>query len=303
MRQAFIILITQFFLLNLVISQESPLYAGPIPNSKPAENLEKTAINQWGTVFTTETSIPTLTYYAPAHPNGQAVIICPGGGYVGTAGEKEGTVIAQALVEQGISAFVLKYRIPMDRTCVDRSLAPLQDAQEAIRQVRKGAKQWGIDPHKIGIMGFSAGGHLAATAATHFDFKADADNPDTTSVRPDFAILIYPVISFTDSLAHGGSRNNLIGPESTKERIDFFSNEKQVTKDCPPAFLVHAQDDGAVPVGNSVAYFMACTRAGVLAEMHLYPKGGHGFGINNPTTTDQWMERLYNFLKGGASGE
>lgn len=297
MKKLCTIAIIQFFAVNLLISQEFPLYTGPIPNSKPSENLEKTAINQWGTVFTTETSIPTLTCYTPNYPNGQAVIICPGGGYSGTAVDKEGKFVALSFANQGITAFVLKYRMPLERTCVDPSLAPLQDAQQAIRIVRKGAAHWGIDPNKIGIMGFSAGGHLASTAATHFNFKADASNSDTTSVRPDFAILIYPVISFSDSLAHGGSRKNLIGAAPSAQQIDFFSNEKQVTKDCPPAFLVHAQDDGAVPVGNSVAYFMACTRVGVLAEMHLYPKGGHGFGMHNPTTSDEWMERLYNFLK------
>jgi len=156
----------------------------------------------------------------------------------------------------------------------------------------------GINPHKIGIMGFSAGGHLAATAATHFHFRADVSCTDTTSVRPDFVILIYPVISFTDSLAHVGSRTRLIGEHPVPEEIDFFSAEKQVTRECPPAFLVHAQDDDAVPVGNTIAYYLACTNAGIPAEMHVYPKGGHGFGIDNKKTEDKWMERLKGWMRG-----
>lgn len=270
---------------------------GQIPNSKTAENLEKTEVNQWGVEFTTATSIPTLTFYPASKPNGQTVIVFPGGGYVGTAGDHEGRQVARALNKKGISAFVLKYRIPDSRTCIDPSLAPLQDAQQAIRTVRGNAAKWKIDPHKIGIMGFSAGGHLASTAATHFHFKADAGNTDTISVRPDFVILIYPVISFTDSLAHKGSRTNLIGNQADNTKRDFFSNEKQVAADCPPAFLVHAQDDDVVPVGNAMAYYDACTKLKVPAEMHLYPKGGHGFGMKNTTTKDLWMERLFNWME------
>ena len=270
---------------------------GQIPNSKTAENQEKTEVNQWGFEFTTATSIPTLTYYPATKPNGRAVIVFPGGGYVGTAGDHEGRQVAKALNKKGITAFVLKYRIPNTRTCIDPSLAPLQDAQQAIRTVRKNAAKWKIDPHKIGIMGFSAGGHLASTAATHFHFKADATNSDTTSARPDFVILIYPVISFSDSLTHAGSRTNLIGENADQTRKDFYSNEKQVKSDCPPALLVHAQDDDVVPVGNAMAYYDACTTMKVPAEMHLYPKGGHGFGMKNPTTKDLWMDRLFNWME------
>lgn len=288
-------------LAPLVMSQkpvEFPLYGqGPIPNSKPADNREKTAVNQYGISFTTETSLPTLTVYKARKPTGQAIVVCPGGGYWGTAGDHEGVQVARALTAKGVTAFVLKYRVPDPRTCIDPALAPLQDAQQAIRWVRRNAAQWRVDPHRIGILGFSAGGHLAATATTHFRMNADAGCTDTTSVRPDFAVLIYPVISFSDTLAHKGSRDKLLGPNPTPARVELFSNEKQVTKDCPPVFLVHAQDDDAVPVGNSVAFYLACSHAGVPAEMHLYPKGGHGFGMNNKTTDDRWMERLFNWLK------
>jgi acetyl esterase/lipase len=248
-------------------------------------------------LFTTETSIPTLTVYTPSIPNGQAIIVCPGGGYWGTAGDHEGIQVAEALNQKGVSAFVLKYRLPDERTCIDPSLAPLQDAQQALRFVRKNAQKWHLDPQKIGILGFSAGGHLAATAATHFTFKADPLCTDTTSVRPDFVVLAYPVISFRDPLCHQGSREKLLGNHPTPSQIDFFSGEKRVTADTPPAFLVHAQDDGAVSVENSIEFYLSCTHNGVPAEMHLYPKGGHGFGLHNPTTDDLWLDRVFNWLK------
>jgi acetyl esterase/lipase len=273
------------------------LYPGSIPNAKQAENREKTEVNQSGVSFTVETSIPTLTRYSPAEPNGTAVIICPGGGYMGTAGDHEGVQVAEVLNEFGITAFVLKYRLPDDRTCVDKSLAPLQDAQQAIRMVRSHAAEWNINPHRIGIMGFSAGGHLASTAATHFHSRADLTCTDTTSVRPDFVALIYPVISFSDKLTHGGSRERLLGPHPGVDQIRLYSNELQVTPTAPPAFLVHAGDDGTVPVGNSIAYYEACLRNQVPAEMHLYPAGGHGFGLHNPKVKDEWLERMVLWLQ------
>lgn len=273
------------------------LYPGKIPNSKPAENLEKTEVNQWGVSFTTATSIPTITPYIPDQPNGKAVIICPGGGYFGTAGDHEGKQVAKALNAAGITAFVLKYRIPEDRYCIDKSLAPLQDAQQAIRLVRKNAAAWNIRPDRIGILGFSAGGHLAATAATHFTASADPSERDTTSVRPDFAVLIYPVISFSDSIGHLGSRTALLGEHPGKEQIRFFSNELQVTPQTPPTFLVHAEDDTVVPVSNSTTFYRACLQNKVPVEMHLYPKGGHGFGLNNPTAGEQWINLLTGWIK------
>ena len=165
------------------------------------------------------------------------------------------------------------------------------------RYVRKHAAKYQLDPNQIGIMGFSAGGHLAASAATHFYKLADANNLDTTSVRPDFVILVYPVISFTDELTHEGSRKHLLGKDFREADVLYWSNEKQVNADSPPAFLVHAGDDKAVPVGNSLAYYSACLEHGVPAELHLYPGGGHGFGLYNKTTTDLWINRLRNWLK------
>ncbi|GAB2819623.1 pectinesterase family protein [Ferruginibacter profundus] len=274
---------------------EIPLYKNGVPNSTGASDRENSVFKDNVTRIA-KVSNPTLTIFKPAKPNGKAVIICPGGGYSILAFDKEGTKVAEEMNRWGITAFVLKYRLPDDSFNIDRSLAPLQDAQQAIRLVRSNAREWGINSKQIAIMGFSAGGHVASTAATHFDFKADANNNDTTSVRPDFAILIYPVISFDSTITHKGSRNNLIGTKATIEKTNFFSNELQVTKNTPPSFLVQAGDDGAVPVENSLRYYEACIKNKVPAEMHLYPKGGHGFGMNNKTTDDNWLERLKNWI-------
>ena len=274
---------------------EMPLYNGKVPNSITAPNKENLTFRD-NVLRIAKVSVPTLTMFKPAKANGQAVIICPGGGYSILAFDKEGTRVAEEMNKWGITAFVLKYRLPDDTTMVNKSLAPLQDAQQAIRMVREHAAEWGINANEIGIMGFSAGGHVAATAATHFNFKADATNSDTTSVRPDFAILIYPVISFDSTITHKGSRDKLVSAKASMETINFFSNELQVTKNTPPSFLVQAGDDGGVPVENSIRYYQACIKNKVPVEMHLYPKGGHGFGMNNKTTDDNWMERLKNWM-------
>ena len=273
-----------------------PLYTGTVPNNKNVPDRE-TSVTTNNVTRISKVLTPTLTIFRPDKPNGQAVVICPGGGYTILAFDKEGTRVAEELNKWGVTAVVLKSRLPDDSLQPDRSLAPLQDAQEAIRFVRRHAKDWGIDARKIGIMGFSAGGHLASTAATHFNFKADAANTDSSSCRPDFAILIYPVISFDSTITHKGSRNNLVGSNATEDKIRFFSNELQVNAQTPPSFLVHAGDDGAVPVDNSIRYYRACIKNKVPAELHLYPKGGHGFGLMNKTTNDHWPERLRNWLQ------
>lgn len=266
-----------------------------VPNNKPVIDKE-TAITKDNVTRISKISNPTITVFRPQKPNGKAVVICPGGGYAILAFDKEGTRVAEELNRWGITAFVLKNRLPDDSINIDKSLAPLQDAQQAIRFVRNHSKDFGINKNQIGIMGFSAGGHLAATATTHFNFKADETSTDTTSIRPDFAILIYPVISFDSTITHKGSRNNLIGVNATTDKVNFFSNELQVTPGTPPSFLVHAGDDGAVPVQNSLRYYEACVKNKVPVELHLYPKGGHGFGMYNKTTDDSWMERLKNWL-------
>lgn len=273
-----------------------PLY-DKIPNSKPTVNNE-TAETTNGILRIKDVSVPTITMYKTGHPSARrtAVIICPGGGYGILAASHEGSDVAQVFNSWGITAFVLKYRLPDDSIMINKETGPLQDAQRALQLVRQNAKQWDIDPTRIGIMGFSAGGHLTATASTHFN-KPVIDNPDNISLRPDFSLLIYPVISFTDSLTHIGSRNNLIGKDASPEKIKEYSNELQVNEQTPPAFLVHAIDDGGVKKGNSVQYYEALQRNKVPAEIHLYPQGGHGFGMNNKTTSDSWMERLKSWLK------
>ena len=275
---------------------EMELYKGKVPNSTNAPNKENTIVGDDKVMRVAKVSVPSITMYKPAKQNGTSIVICPGGGYSILAWNKEGTKVAEEFNNWGVTAFILRYRLPDDTTMIDKSIGPLQDAQQAIRLVRSNATEWGIDKNRIGIMGFSAGGHLAATAATHFAFKADPKNSDTTSARPDFAILIYPVISFDTSFAHIGSRNKLTGMNPAAEKVAFFSNELQVTANTPPTFLVHAGDDKSVPVENSIRFYQACIKNKVPVEMHLYPKGGHGFGLNNTTTTDNWMDRLKNWL-------
>jgi acetyl esterase/lipase len=239
---------------------------------------------------------PTLTLFKPNEANGTAVIICPGGGYEWLAFDKEGTNIADWLNKFGITAFVLKYRLPNDFIMQNKSIGPLQDAQEAVRIVRKNSAKWNIDPDKIGIMGFSAGGHLASTASTHFNEKVYRS--DSTSAKPDFSILIYPVISMRHEITHMGSRENLLGKNPGEQLIEHFSNELQVNKDTPPAFLVCAEDDRTVPVENSIQYFLALKKFGIPAELHIYEKGGHGFGMGSKGETEaDWPEACVHWLK------
>lgn len=282
---------------NLLSSQDTiPLYES-IPNSKTTGNNE-TGETTDGILRIRDVSVPTLTMYRPTHPSEKktAVIICPGGGYSILAATHEGSDIAGAFNKWGITAFVLKYRLPDDSIMINKEIGPLQDAQRALQLVRQNAGQWNINPGKIGIMGFSAGGHLASTASTHFE-KAVIENHDNISLRPDFSLLIYPVISFTDSLAHTGSRNNLIGKNASPEKIKEYSNELQINTNTPPAFLVHAKDDKTVKVANSIQYYEALHRNKIAAELRLYEQGGHGFGMNNKTTADSWMNRLKSWLQ------
>ena len=272
------------------------LYPGGLPNHHPgSDTLEHTDYRTDGHYFVRGTTRPQLEVFPADRPNGQAVIICPGGGYWGTSIVMEGYEVAQELAQSGTTAFVLKYRIPDPRSQPAPHLAPLQDAQEAIRTVRRRAAEWGVSPDRIGIMGFSAGGHLAATAATLYGDPALASQ-DTTSVRPDFVGLIYPVVNFTETFRHAGSRDKLLGnapPEALAER---FSPDLRVTSAAPPAFLVHAADDTGVPIQNSLAYYAACLAQDVPAELHLYTGGGHGFGLHNATTPDDWIDRFINWL-------
>ncbi|MET3128734.1 acetyl esterase/lipase [Arcicella rosea] len=293
------IILTFTFLLSMKYAQaqqEMPLYPNGVPNAKQVPNTQKSVTDKNGVVRISEVTVPTLTVY-PADAdkaNGTAVIICPGGGYAILAASHEGSDVASVFNKMGVTAFVLKYRLPNDNAQIDKSIAPLQDAQQALRTVRKEASKYGINPNKIGIMGFSAGGHLASTAGTHFD-KQVGEVTSEVSVRPDFMILGYPVITFKD-FGHAGSRINLVGKTADQTLIDEYSNELHVTKETPPTFLVHAGDDMAVPVKNSLVFYEGLQKNGVLAELVIYPKGGHGFGLNNKTTNEKWMDNVKNWM-------
>ncbi|MCC8425100.1 alpha/beta hydrolase [Mucilaginibacter sp. UR6-11] len=273
--------------------KQIPLYPDGIPNSKPtpATYVENDA-NGWARTV----SIPTLIPF-PADKSiatGTAIVICPGGGYGGLSMDNEGTSIAKAFNQIGVTAFVLKYRLPSDEIMIDKTIGPLQDAQAAIQMVRSKAAAWGINPAKIGIIGFSAGGHLASTAETHFK-NVVIPNKDNISVRPDFAILMYPVITFGD-VTHQGSKDNLIGKNPPAALVDLYSNEKQVTPDTPPTFIVMAEDDGTVPVENALLFYNAMIKAKVKGELHIYQAGGHGFGINNKTSKEKWFDWCKSWL-------
>lgn len=241
-------------------------------------------------------SIPTLKIFLAdnKNTNNTAVVICPGGGYSVLSHIKEGDKIAEWLNSLGITAFVLKYRLPSDIIMKDKTIGPLQDAQEAIRTVRRNAKYWNIDANKIGIIGFSAGGHLASTVSTHYN---DAIyNSDEISARPDFSMLIYPVISMEKGITHQGSKDNLLGKNASAELIQKYSNEKQVDINTPPTILIHATDDGAVPVENSINYYLALKKNKVPAEMHVYENGGHGFGLGTKGTHTNWSKACESWL-------
>jgi len=224
-----------------------------------------------------------------------AVIICPGGAYALLSHDKEGDKVAEWFKSIGISAFVLKYRLPSDVIMKDKTVGPLQDAQEAIRTLRRRAQEWNLDPAKIGVIGFSAGGHLASTLSTHYNDKV-YESKDNISARPDFSILIYPVISMEDAITHKGSKENLLGKNVSSEMIGNYSNEKQVTAETPKTFLVHATDDKAVPVENSINYYLALKQHQVTVEMHIYENGGHGFGLGVQGTNKNWPKACEKWL-------
>lgn len=231
-----------------------------------------------GAVGSEETDKPSLTIYLPgAGASKTGVVVCPGGGYQHLAVDHEGRQIAEWLNAHGIAAFVLRYRLAPRY----HHPAPLQDAQRALRMARSRADEFGVAADHIGIWGFSAGGHLASTAATHFDGgnSSAADPVERASSRPDFAILAYPVISFTTEYTHKGSLRNLLGENPDPKLVESFSNEKQVTAETPPTFLFHTNEDTGVPPENSVLFYLALRKHGVPAEMHIYEPGQHGLGL------------------------
>jgi acetyl esterase/lipase len=262
--------------------QVIPLWTGPAP----------------GALGSADTDIPTITVNLPrtVRANTPAVVVCPGGGYQGLASNHEGRQVASYLNSLGVAAFVLRYRLgPRYHHPIE-----LGDAQRAIRLLRSHATDWRLDPARIGIMGFSAGGHLAMTASTRFDTGAAdaADTVDRAGSRPDFAVLGYPVISMTEEWTHKGSRTNLLGEKFDPELAKSLSGERAVTKETPPTFLFQTNEDTAVPAENSVYYFLALRKAGVQAEMHVFERGPHGVGLgNDDAALSEWSTLLANWLR------
>jgi acetyl esterase/lipase len=253
-----------------------------------------------GAKGTAEHDRPTITHYAPPAElaNGAAVVVCPGGGYGFLALEHEGRDVARWLNSLGVSAFVLKYR---HNAHGYQHPAPLTDAQRALRLVRAKSQGWGVDPSRVGILGFSAGGHLASTAGTHFDRgRSDApDEIDRASCRPDFLVLVYPVISFTTPHTHQGSKQNLLGKQPEPRLVESLSSELQVTADTPPTFLMHTDADTGVVPENSVLFYLALRRAKVPAELHIYEQGQHGLGLAPKTPgVSSWPERCADWMRG-----
>jgi len=276
-----------------------PLYTGPIPNSKPGNENER--IEKQEITVISNVQVPDIAVYLPTKKlaTGQAVVICPGGGYWILAWDLEGTDIARYLNSIGVAAIVLKYRLPTYGNTVVPHQAPLMDARRAMRLVRLNAPKWNIDPAKIGIMGFSAGGHLASTLGTHFDYgdPAAADSVEQMSCRPDFMVLMYPVITFTEPSMHTGSREALLGKDPDPELVKYYSNELQVGEDTPPAFLVHADDDKGVPVENSLLLYKALRAKSIPTEMHILSEGEHGFGLGtNNEHVAGWTDNLQRWL-------
>lgn len=290
-----IIVIVSIFLSVSIYAQDKVLKVWP--NGAPDDNGMKQPEEKYDGVRVRNVSEAEMYVYLPEKENnkGAAVVICPGGGYWIEAMDHEGYDIAKWLAERGVAGIVLKYRLPYGHDQI-----PSEDARRAMRIVRSNAEQWGINPGKIGIAGSSAGGHLASTAGTRFDtgLKDSKDPLDWVSCRPDFMLLLYPVITFRESFGHMGSRKNLIGEGNNWEMVQKYSNELHVTPETPPTFLVLADDDKSVPPRNSVEFYLALKQNNVPAEMHIFQQGGHGFGMTKKNLpVDQWPNLFYDWLK------
>jgi acetyl esterase/lipase len=294
----------KYFFLFIMIGVVLPMSAQPIKMDLWPEGVPNTLINEIeegvrennGVVtHVYDVSNPTLTIYKAEVEDGAkspAVVICPGGGYVNLSIEKEGHDVAKFLAKNGITGVVLKYRLPNDEMQKNKTIAPLQDARKAISTIKNMAVELNIFPGMIGVMGFSAGGHLAATASTHFD----TDNYSLKEIRPDFSVLIYPVASMKPGVTHMGSHDRLLG-EDPDEAIEIqYSNELQINKNTPPTFMVHSFDDGSVPIANSLRYVERLSELGIECETHFYKSGGHGYGML-PGHTDTWPGLLVKWIK------
>lgn len=293
-----ILLTTMFYNSGTTQQETIEIWGEHIPNQLAVENNETQV--QDGILWIEHVQVPTLEVFLPVKQNatGQAIIICPGGGYAGLAYDWEGSDIAKWLNTKGIAAFVLKYRLPDPKSQIVPHQAPLMDAQRAIRLVRKNASVYGITPDEIGIMGFSAGGHLASTLATHYlEQRTHQDEIDKVSAKPNFVILIYPVITMTDLYTHGGSKTNLLGQNPSQELVGHYSNELHITAETPPTFLIHSSDDKGVPSMNSILFYKALMDHNIDTEMHIYPEGGHGYALAvNKGHLQTWSDNLAAWL-------
>jgi acetyl esterase/lipase len=279
-----LLMVIVFLLANRLSAQLfMPLYADSIPNSVDVS---------------AKRPAPGITVYLPPkeRATGTAIIIFPGGGYTFLATAVEGTPIAEAFVQRDIAAFVVNYRLPVNTAMQDKSMIPLMDAQQAIKLVKLRCKEWNVDSNRVGIIGYSAGGHLASTLGTHYE-TSYIPNKESISLRPAFMILVYPVISMTNALTHLGSRRQLLGPDPSQEQVLFFSGEANVTEQSPPTYITHAGDDRIVDVQNSIMFYQTLQQKGVAAELHIYPQGDHGFIIRQPV--EEWLEPMLRFLKRG----
>lgn len=277
----------------------------PLWEDDPPNYRETGEVTIWDTADIVRVRLvqkPDMAVFLPSRKNatGEAVVVCPGGGYHILAYDWEGSDIARWLNSHGIAAFVLKYRLPVSMSNVVPHKSPLMDARRAMRLVRSQAVLWNIDPGKIGIMGFSAGGHLASTLSTHFD-SGDPENGDPVervSCRPDFTVLVYPVISFTEPFTHTGSRTALLGEDPDEDLVKYYSNELQVSERTPPAILIHSDDDEGVPVENSIAYYQALRAHQIPSELHIYPYGGHGYSLAiGQGHLSTWPERVIDWIR------
>lgn len=295
MKYCIIYIFSILMITNTMNAQYKPLYKS-IPNQIVVPNEEREDPFE-GIIIVSKVTEPAYQYFRVKEDNIKrpCVIIYPGGAYFILASGHEGVEVAKFFNSIGVNAMVVKYRIPNDNAQVDKSIAPLQDAQQAMLLARSNAATWGIDANKIGILGFSAGGHLAASLSSHYaDVKID--NPLNISLRPNFQILIYPVITMKD-FGHIGSKENLIGKNPTDAQVQYYSNELNVNDQTPPAFIVHAKNDDAVPVQNAYEYDKALKANKVASTLFLFEKGGHGFGMKNPTSTIQWTTPLTQWLR------
>jgi len=299
----FICLLTVICIPELFAQGPIPLWEkGAIPNHRQSEAKEWLAPKDILMIMNVQT--PTLEIFLPSkrNANSMAVLIFPGGGYSGVSYDWEGTDYAKWFNSQGVAAFVLKYRMPQAESVITSFKAPIQDAQRAIRFIRFNASKFNINKNKIGVIGSSAGGHLASTLGTHLDinYYKPQNDVDKESARPDFMMLIYPVISMKKGITHGGSRDSLLGKKPSEDLILQFSNELQVTEKTPPTFIVHSGNDNAVPVENSIRLYQALVKNKIEVTLHIFPKGGHGYSMghsrnNAPNWTNlaaQWLQSL-----------